>query len=290
MSLIEPLEYARHVNDGEEVARGLFIAAGDCPEAFDVMEEALDIAAKAVEVTILASPIVLAAGIHRDDGLHAPSSYGVDDPVGVVARICDERFAGRMLDERFSLDGIVLLAGGQDDVERLALRVRERVDLGRKASSRTAQSIASDPPFPPAASWCARTTEPSMSAPSSSTSSWSALNIRSHTPRFDQRSKRLYMDFQLPYRSGISRHGAPVFSRHMTALTKLRSPRNERGPRRTGMNLSTSFHCSSVSSCRCTGSVDQILDRGATSISEINPKPNSWPPAPRADQKIRDTP
>ena len=58
------------VDDGEEVSRGLLVAAGDSPKAFDVMEEALDIATEAVEPAILAAPVVFSDGVHRDDGLH----------------------------------------------------------------------------------------------------------------------------------------------------------------------------------------------------------------------------
>jgi hypothetical protein len=135
-------------------------------------------------------------------------------------------------------------------VERFAVRRRDGVDFGRKTSARAAQSIALDPPFPPAASWCARTTEPSMREPTSSPIR-SSLKTRSHTPRFAQRANRLYVVFQLPYRSGISRQGAPVLRRHMTAFTNTRSPRFETGPGLTGSRPTIVAHCPSLSSCRC---------------------------------------
>jgi hypothetical protein len=238
------------VDGRQKVGGRLFVAAGDGSKAFDVMEETLDISTKAIEGTRLAAPVVLARGIHRDDGLHAPPSDRGYDRVGVVPGICDESLAGRVLDQVLRFRGVVLLAGREDDVKGLPLACSDGVELGRKTSSRAAQSIASDPPFPPAASWCARTTVPSMSDPTSS-STRSALKIPSHTPRLAHRAKRLYVVFHGPYRSGMSRQGAPVLSRHITALTKGRSPRWDRGPGWTGNRPSIATHWASLSSCRC---------------------------------------
>src|ERR1051325_4342873 len=156
------------------------------------MEETLDISAKAIEGARLASAVVFSRGVHRDDGLHAPPPDRFDDRVGVVPRIGDKGFAGRVLDQVLRFRRVVLLAGREDDVKRLPLAGGDRVELGRKTSSRAAQSIASPPPFPPAASWCARTTVPSMSEPTSS-SMRSSLKTFSQTPRLAHRAKRLYV-------------------------------------------------------------------------------------------------
>jgi hypothetical protein len=235
----------------QEIGGRLLVAAGDGSEAFDVMEEAFDISTKTIEGARLAPAVVFSGGIHRDDGLHAPPPDRADDRIGVVPRICDESFAGRVLDQVLRFRRVVLLAGREDDVKRFPLAGGDRVELGRKTSSRAAQSIASDPPFPPAASWCARTTVPSMSEPTSS-SMRNALKTFSQTPRLAHRAKRLYVVFHGPYRSGMSRQGAPVFSRHITALTNGRSPRWDRGPGWTGSRSFTCAHCASLSSCRCT--------------------------------------
>lgn len=65
----------------------------------------------------------------------------------------------------------MLLARREFDVERTAFGVDERVALRGEATSRVPQCTDFDPPFPPDASWCARTTEASMTQPSSSASS-----------------------------------------------------------------------------------------------------------------------
>jgi len=251
VSSIKPHQDAGDVDGRQEIGGRLLVAAGDGSKAFDVMEEALDVSAEAIEGAGLATPVVLARGIHRDDGLHTSLADCTDDRVGVVSRICDESLAARVLDQVLRFRRVVLLAGREDDVERLPLAGSDRVELGRKTSSRAAQSIASDPPFPPAASWCARTTVPSMREPTSS-SMRSSLKTFSQTPRLAHRAKRLYVVFHGPYRSGMSRQGAPVLSRHITALTNGRSPRWDRGPGWTGRRSFTFAHWASLSSCRCT--------------------------------------
>jgi hypothetical protein len=238
--------------DGREEVRGrLLVATGDGAEALDVMEEAFDVSPETIEAARLAPPVVLSRGVHRDDWLHAPPTDRADDRIGVVPSVCDQSLAGRVIDQVFRLRRVVLLARREDDVEGFAFGGGDRVDLGGKTSSRTAQTIASDPPFPPDASWCARTTVPSMSEPTSS-SLRRALKTPSHTPRFAHRAKRLYVVFQVPYRSGMSRQDAPVLSRHITALTNERSPNRDRGPGWTGSRSSTFAHWASLSSCRCT--------------------------------------
>ncbi len=90
-----------------------------------------------------------------------------------------------------------------------------------------------------------------MSDPTSS-SMRSSFKTFAQTPRLAHRAKRLYVVFHGPYRSGMSRQGAPVFSRHITALTNGRSPRWDRGPGWMGSKSFTFAHWASLSSCRCT--------------------------------------
>lgn len=161
---------------------------------------------------------------------------------------------------------------------------------GRNASSRTAQMISSDPPFPPAASWCARTTVASRREPVSSTSMASSLNTFSQTPRLAHRKNRLYTVFQGPNRSGRSRHGTPVLTLQMTALMKSRSPRFERGPGWTGSKGRMRFQSASLSSCRCTGSVDHNEHLAANSIWNPRLQPRFRQPVQESDLAFEDTP
>jgi hypothetical protein len=273
VSSIDPYKNARDVNRREKISRRFFIATRQRTEAFDVVKETFDLVTKPVKDAVFLSPIVLSSWVHRDHRSHSACMNLVDDAVSIITSVGDERLAGSVFNELLCFSRVVLLAGRQRDVERFSLGRRNRVELGRKTSSRAAQSIAFDPPFAPAASWCARITEPSTSEPTSSAIR-SRLNIRSQTPRLAHREKRLCTFFHPPYRSGISRQGAPVFRRHMTAFTKLRSPRLDRGPRLVGKRYSIFAHWASLNSCRC---IRIVAHARATST-------NFWP------LEIEDTP
>src|SRR4051812_35417263 len=84
--------------------------------------------------------------------------------------LCRSRLAGSVGEKLVGLHHLVPLPRRDRDVDGAAFRVDDGVEFGRKTSARTAEGIALDPPFPPDASWCARTTEPSTIEPTSSTS------------------------------------------------------------------------------------------------------------------------
>ena len=80
------------------------------------------------------------------------SAHGVDELVGVVARVADEGLTASVVEQLLGGDHFVALARRERDVDRAAFGVDDGVELGRKTSSRAAQSISFDPPFPPDAS------------------------------------------------------------------------------------------------------------------------------------------
>src|SRR5512136_727901 len=145
------------MDGGEEARRRLVVSSGDGAEALEGVEAALDAVAESVELPVEAPQETGVGGVGRDDRLHSTRADGVDDRLGGVARVADARLSLGVCDEFLGLHGLMPVPLRQRDVERLALRRGDRVDLGRNASSRTPKMISSDPPFPPAASWCART-------------------------------------------------------------------------------------------------------------------------------------
>lgn len=159
-----------------EVARPRLVEARrDSTESLEAVEEELDEVALGVELSILRD-CARSFRLGADDGLDAASFELGAKLVGVVPGVSDESTASCVVEELGRCDQFVALAGRQRDVERPTFRVDDRVDFGRKTSSRASQSIALDPPFPPDASWCARTMVPSMIDAVSSTSSWSSRN------------------------------------------------------------------------------------------------------------------
>lgn len=161
------------------VLRCLLEAGGEAPKALQVVEEHLDQKSRSIRAAI--EPRLLApAGVRMNDRLQPRLLGARADGVGVVTGVRDELVTAPVLpDDRLGDGRLVLLSRRDFDVERAAFRVGESVNLRGESTSRTPQCIAVDPPFPPAASWWARTTEASMMTPSSATSSCSALKILS---------------------------------------------------------------------------------------------------------------
>jgi hypothetical protein len=174
---VEPNHRAGELKQGEIVSRGLFEAGGDGAEALQVVEEKFDMVALCVSLSVEAR-LSLAGRICVDDGLNFQCLQLSAYRVRVVAGIRYERLAAGVVgDDRFSDRRFVLLPRRDFDVERASLGIDEGMDFRGKPTSRTTERIAKDPPFPPAASWWARTTEASMMTPSSSASSCKALKI-----------------------------------------------------------------------------------------------------------------
>ena len=115
------------------------------------MEEDLDEVPMPVQLRVVA-PYSSTRGIGWDDVVHTVAADGSTDVASIVAGIRDASLALRVLDERRSHGRFVLLSRSQRDVERSPLEIYDRVELGRKTSTRASQSIVSEPPFPPAAS------------------------------------------------------------------------------------------------------------------------------------------
>ena len=140
------------MDGGEETRRRLVISGGHGAEPLEGVEAALDAVAQGVEFPVQPELDALVGGVGRDDRLHPARPDGIDDGLRGVAGVADACLALGVGDEFLGLQCLVPVPLRQRDVERLALRRGDRVDLGRNASSRTAKMISSDPPFPPAAS------------------------------------------------------------------------------------------------------------------------------------------
>ena len=115
----------------------------DTPEVFDPVEETLDVVAFLVKglgeaVTMLAVDLV---------GNVRCRALGLDpfpDPVRVVGLVAEQNTAVRQTGQQHGGPlGVVGLAGGEDQFDGQAPRIRERMDLGGQSSSRTAHTMNS---------------------------------------------------------------------------------------------------------------------------------------------------
>lgn len=86
---------------------------------------------------------------------------------------------------------IMCLPNGQAEPDREPLRIDDRVDFGRKAASGATETMISIPLFAVAACWCVRMEVLSIIWMAPSWVAVMASIIRSQTPAFRHRTKRL---------------------------------------------------------------------------------------------------
>src|SRR5215212_3265280 len=256
---------------GAEGLGALVVAGGEGAVLLAAGDQVLDQVAPAVGGAIEGAGVML--GAELGDGL-ADTATTEGDAVAVpgVALVAggaagtDARPSASgppdrpLVHERREDGRLVLLTGREQDGQRLAGPGGLEVHLGREAALAAPQRLGfRSPPFAPAACWCARITLPSTkwtlqsTSPAASASCWTAAKIRSQIPARCHRQNRLYTVDHGPYRSGRSRHGAPVRSRHRMPLMIRRWSTFGRPVSgfSGGSNGSSRSHCRSVSSPRC---------------------------------------
>ena len=124
------------MDGGQEVAGGFVVAGGDCPELFEFGEEILNQMARLVEVPIVV-PRHAAIGFGGNDGRFAGLGQRFDDPlVGIERLVADQHVGLHVWQEVVSTDEIVRLATGEEEGDRVAQRIDQRVDLGAQSAAR----------------------------------------------------------------------------------------------------------------------------------------------------------
>jgi len=129
----------------------LIVTGGDAAEVLEAAEHRFDAPTLLVTLLIVTDrPLTVpASGYHRDRVL-APQ--GGSDAIGVIAPVGDEPLhACGMPDQLIGRLHVGGVAGRQDQAERPAENIDERVDLGRPAATRDANCVGFRPPFPPPA-------------------------------------------------------------------------------------------------------------------------------------------
>ena len=137
------------MHERQVVLGGLFITRSDRAEPFESVEKTLDLIALEIELVVHVVVVPRTASLAANDRLHTALDHGHDDAVGVVALIRKHGAPSRMFEEDFGHRRVMLLPWCYRDVERVSLRIRDGVEVGRKSSARTSQRVALDPPFPP---------------------------------------------------------------------------------------------------------------------------------------------
>ncbi len=92
--------------------------------------------------------------------------------------------AGEQVRHRMRVGG---LAGGEGEAHRQAAGIDAGVELGAQSAVGTTDGVIRPSFLPPAACWCARTMELSISASEPGDRAANASKIESHTPRLTRR-------------------------------------------------------------------------------------------------------
>jgi hypothetical protein len=139
------------LDEGEEGCPELVVAGGDAPELLQLVEEALDLVAVAVERLAPAEALlaVRCVGNIRDGALRSDQR---PNAVGVVALVGDDDGTPlETLEQRLRAGGVVVLSRRDQQPDRPALRVDPRVDLRGEASATSPNTTNSTLFFTPEA-------------------------------------------------------------------------------------------------------------------------------------------
>lgn len=259
----------------KKALRGFVVARGNGPIGLEMTDIALDPAALAVE-RLAPADRPRAVCLRRNDGADAPSLQIATDRVGVVGLVAEQRFRLRrgQIDQDCVGRAVRRLAAGEMEGDRPAAGVSETMNLTGEPAPRAAKRLFASPPFAPAACGWPRTIVLSMLWRSfSAIVSAKEVAAASQMPDRLQRRKHRQMLFHLPYRSGTSRHGAPVRSRHRMPLTVARRSSGGR-PRRlftAGRIASNTPHSASLRSPRLKAASPEsaVLNQSARHASNF---------------------
>ena len=166
----------------------------------------------------------LAIGTRRDDRLGTAGLDALDQGIGVVALVGDDRIGPDVCDQVRGEVDIGDLPCTQYQSHWVAQSIHCGVDFGAQSAARADRLRAF---FGCPRGMLVRAHDGAVRNISSKSASLaSSANVLSQTPLSDQRPKRLYTLFQSPNSAGRSRHGLPVRATHSTASmnSRLSSP------------------------------------------------------------------
>jgi hypothetical protein len=125
------------VDTGEKISREFVIACRDGAKVLEFVEEALDEITLAIQSKI-AGQWARAAGVGRNHRSDLSLGEGLDEGVGIVCLVGNERPWIGMLEQRLAAGEIVVLARGENELDGIAESIDECMNF-------CAQSAATSP-------------------------------------------------------------------------------------------------------------------------------------------------
>jgi hypothetical protein len=140
VSSVEPEDYANQLDGGKECVGELVIARGDGAEVFEFVKEPFNEVALAIQGEVGVSRLD-AIRFGRDDWLYAPLLKGVDQGIGIIGFVSQERFRGNLIQQWLGLADVGCLARGKRQSDRIAKRIDDGVDLGGQSATGAADGL-----------------------------------------------------------------------------------------------------------------------------------------------------
>ena len=140
MSSVEQDDSADQLNSGEEISGEFVVACSDATKMLEFVEEALDEVAFAVEDKV-ACPRCLAIGLGRDHRGDSALGEFVDQRIGVVSLVADERTRIGIFEQRLRASQVMVLPLREHQAARITQGIDESVDFGGQSSARSADGL-----------------------------------------------------------------------------------------------------------------------------------------------------
>jgi len=141
VSSIEPNDGGGELNGGEEVSPGLVVSGGNGAKLLELGEEVLNQAACLVELAIVI-PGLAAIGLGGDYCRLAGSGQQHDDPfIGVEGFVTDQHIGLHVRQQMIGADQIMRLTAGEEEVDGVAQRIDQGMDLGAQSAARATDRL-----------------------------------------------------------------------------------------------------------------------------------------------------
>ena len=128
------------MNSGKEVSGEFVIACGDGAKVLELIEEALDEVAFAIEREV-AVPRGLAMGDRGNHRADLALIESLDQPIGVVSLVADQSRRIDVFDQRLCASQIVRLPGREHQLDGIAKGIDKRVDFGAQSAAGSADRL-----------------------------------------------------------------------------------------------------------------------------------------------------
>jgi hypothetical protein len=125
---------------GEEISGELVVACGDGAKVLELVEEALDEVAFAIEREIAVARH-LAVGLGRNHGGDVAPFEHADEGISIEGFIAQQGLRIDSFQQRFDAGQIISLSGRELHLDGIAEGVDQEVDFGRQSAARAADRL-----------------------------------------------------------------------------------------------------------------------------------------------------